>query len=322
MSSSTRFHGTFIFPETAIHHYGTLHVNNGRIVSFEAKDASLPTPKVQASSNDIFLEGYVTPGLTDAHVHLCMDGSARPESCLQQGMVHLVATGLHSLKRQLAAGITTVRDLGSPHNLAIDLATAVNNGVVRGPNIVSCGHNITMTGGHGHNFGREADGVDGVRWAAREELKQGAQVLKFMATGGVITKGVQAGAEAYTEAEMRAGSHEAHKKGKHTAAHAQGLTGILNALRAGIDTIEHGAFDHWNDESLDLLRTRFLVPTLAAPEGIVTGGSEIPEWIVAKTSPIVDAHRSNIHEAWQADVPIVAGSDAGTPMNPHGRLIR
>jgi imidazolonepropionase-like amidohydrolase len=179
-----------------------------------------------------------------------------------------------------------------------------------------------MTGGHGHAFGHEADGPDGVRLAAREELKQGAQVLKFMATGGVITQGVEAGAEAYTEAEMRAGTEEAHKKGKHTAAHAQGLTGILNALRAGIDTIEHGAFDRWNDEALDLLRTRFLVPTLAAPEGIVANSATIPDWIVAKTAPIVDIHRDNIHKAWQVDVPIVAGSDAGTPMNPHGRLIR
>ncbi|MEM6432093.1 MAG: amidohydrolase family protein, partial [Deinococcota bacterium] len=239
-----------------------------------------------------------------------------------QGMVHLVTVGLHNLKRQLAAGVTTVRDLGSPHKLAIDLAKAVATGKIYGPKVLPCGGNITMTGGHGHMFGHEADGVDGIRHAAREELKQGAQVLKFMATGGVITRGVAAGAEAYSEAELRAGVEEAHKKGKHTAAHAQGLKGILNALRAGIDTIEHGAFDHWNDDALELLKTRVLVPTLAAPEGIAAGSKHIADWIVAKTLPIVDVHRRNSYDAWQAGVPIVAGSDAGTPMNPHGRLIR
>ncbi|MEM6431569.1 MAG: amidohydrolase family protein, partial [Deinococcota bacterium] len=121
MDSSLRFRGNFIFPETANCQFGTLHVKDGRITRFEAADESASA----AHPDDILLEGYVTPGLTDAHVHLCLDGSAQPETCLQQGMVHLVTVGLHNLKRQLAAGVTTVRDLGSPHKLAIDLAKAV-----------------------------------------------------------------------------------------------------------------------------------------------------------------------------------------------------
>ena len=111
-----------------------------------------------------------------------------------------------------------------------------------------------------------------MRRAARGELKAGAQVIKFMATGGVLTPNVRAGATALSEDEMRAGVEAAHNADKRTAAHAQGLAGIKNALRAGVDTIEHGAFDHWDGDALALLKTRFLVPTLAAPDGILSGG--------------------------------------------------
>ena len=308
------FFGQFVFPETGTLERGNLTVENGHITHFAAADHALDDATV--------LEGYVTPGLIDAHVHICLDGSADPVSNLMRWSV--IERTLHAqrhLKQQLAKGVTTVRDLGGPDNLAITLANAVETGLLVSPRIITSGHNITMTGGHGYAFGHEADGVEGVRAAARDELKRGAHLLKFMATGGVVTKGVKAGAEAFTEAEMRAGIEEAHKAGKHTAAHAQGIAGISNALRAGIDTIEHGAFDHWSDEALDLLQRRFLVPTLAAPDAIIEGASHIPAWIVEKTAPILEMHQRNTHEAWQAGVPIVAGSDAGTPLNHHGRLI-
>ncbi len=186
--------------------------------------------------------------------------------------------------------------------------------------LVSSGRNITMTGGHGHFLGTEADGENAVRAAARAELKAGAQVLKFMATGGVLTLGIRAGAEAFTEAELRAGIEEAHKADKRTAAHAQGLAGIKNALRAGIDTIEHGAFDAWDDEALALLQDRWLVPTLAAPDGILSGKETLPTWMIAKTEPIAAKHLENTAVAHQAGVRIVAGTDSGTPFNPHGNL--
>jgi imidazolonepropionase-like amidohydrolase len=308
------YHGTFLFPETGERKTGRLEVSSGRITGFtETTEPAGAEP----------LPGVVTPGLIDAHVHLLLDGGADPTGTLRAaGLVERVLQAQSHLRQQLAAGVTTVRDLGGPDGVAVALAGAVAAGRLSGPHVVSSGRNITMTGGHGFFLGVEADGESAVRAAARAELKAGAQVLKFMATGGVLTQGVRAGAEALTEAELRAGVEEAHKADKRTAAHAQGLAGIKNALRAGVDTIEHGAFDAWDDEALSLLGDRWLVPTLAAPDGILAGKGTLPDWMLAKTEPVAEKHRENTAVAHGAGVRIVAGTDAGTPFNPHGNLPR
>ena len=317
------YYGTFIFPETGQRSAGRLTVGEGRIVSFE---------EAPARAGDTKLSGTVTPGLIDAHVHLLLNAGANPVAhLLGLGLTERVLMAQAHMKAQLAAGVTTVRDLGGPDNIAVDLGRAVMAGKVTGPRVQSSGRNLTMTGGHGHALGLEVDGPDAVRRAARGELKAGAQVIKFMATGGVLTPNVRAGATALSEDEMRAGVEAAHNADKRTAAHAQGLAGIKNALRAGVDTIEHGAFDCWDDDALALLETRFLVPTLAAPDGILSGdagggkgderGNErVPDWVLEKTRPIAERHRANTTEAYRAGVPIVAGTDAGTPFNPHGNL--
>ncbi len=306
------YYGTFLFPETGEQKTGRLVVENKRIVRFEAGEKQ---------DGDQHLPGVVTPGLIDAHLHLTLGGGLDPVGMLmRQSVTERVLSAVARLKQNLVAGVTTVRDLGGPNNIAVDLANAVDAGTVTGSRVVACGHNLTMTGGHGHALGREADGPDGVRQGARAELKAGAQVIKFMATGGVITPGVRAGASAYTVAELRAGVEEAHKAGKRTAAHAQGLEGIKNALKAGIDTIEHGAFDEWDEEGIELLLPRHLVPTLAAPHGIMGGRGKLAAWILAKTEPIAERHKETTVEAYEAGVQIVAGTDAGTPLNPHGGL--
>ena len=308
------YYGTFVFPETGELKVGKLVVDEGRITSFQ---------EGSAEAADEVLEGFVTPGLIDAHVHLLLDGGADPTGTLRAAStVERVLQAQTHMQQQLAAGVTTVRDLGGPGGIAVALAGAVEAGKLAGPHILSSGRNITMTGGHGHFLGTEADGESAVRAAARAELKAGAQVLKFMATGGVLTPGVRAGAEAFTEAELRAGIEEAHKADKRTAAHAQGLAGIKNALRAGIDTVEHGAFDAWDDEALGLLQDRWLVPTLAAPDGILSGKGTLPGWMMAKTEPIAAKHLENTEVAYRAGVRIVAGTDSGTPFNPHGNLPR
>jgi imidazolonepropionase-like amidohydrolase len=152
----------------------------------------------------------------------------------------------------------------------------------------------------------------------------GARAVKFMATGGVMTPGVRAGAEMLEEEELRAGVREAEKRGAVSAAHAQGLAGIKNAVRAGVRTIEHGAFDGWDEEAFLLMERQgtVLVPTLAAPDGILRGEGEVPEFMVAKTRPIAERHRENALEAYRAGVAIAAGTDAGTPLNPHPNLAR
>ncbi len=311
------FAGVFVFPEEAAVLEGYLVVEDGRVVEFSRRSP--------AGGEVISLSGFVVPGLIDAHVHLSFSGGVDPAAELDaEPLATTVARAVSRLRAYLEAGITAVRDLGSREGMAVGLARAVDQGDIPGPRIVAAGRAITPTGGHGHRNGVEADGALEVQKAARREFKAGARALKLMATGGVMTPGVKAGAEMFDEAELRAGALEAKKRGVPSAAHAQGLLGIKNALRAGITTIEHGAFDAWDDEAFRLFRETgaLLVPTLAAPAGILEGEGRVPEFMVEKTRAIAERHRENTRLAYQSGVKIVAGTDAGTPLNPHPNLAR
>ncbi len=318
--SDTLYEGRFLDAGDDAPRHGWLRVEGGRIVE---RTERAPADAADAAP----LPGITLPGLIDAHVHLTLDGGPDPTARLAaESRSEALLAALEHMRAQLEAGVTTVRDLGAPYGIAIDLARAVAAGRLPGPRIVAAGRNVIMTGGHGHFMGVEADGPDAVRGAVRGQLKAGAGAIKLMATGGVLTPGVRAGAEQLTEAELRAGVEEAHKAGRRTATHAQGLAGIKNALRAGIDTVEHGAFDRWDDEAFELFadraQPRWLVATLAAPDGILAGEGRVPAWVIEKTRPIRDRHRANVAEAFRAGVTLASGTDAGTPLNPHGGLPR
>jgi len=148
----------------------------------------------------------------------------------------------------------------------------------------------------------------------------GADIVKLMATGGVMTPGVQPGSEQFTEEEMRAGVEEAHTAGKKTATHAMGTQGILNALRAGIDSIEHGVY--LNEEAVALMVERKVpfIPSISALYNIESEGIEagIPDYAVEKTLMVKPHHLESIRMAREAGVLVAAGTDAGTPFNLHG----
>ena len=194
--------------------------------------------------------------------------------------------------------------------------------MIAGPKIKAAGRVITMTGGHGYFIGREADGVDGVRKATRAEIKAGAHFIKAMATGGVLTPGVDPTQTAFQIEELEAVAQEAHKAGRRTACHAIGNAGIKNALRAGIDSIEHGFY--LDDEAIELFLKNgaFLVPTLIAVEQIVKNGEArgIPDWVVRKAAAEGEHHQASFKAAVKSGMKIAAGTDAGTPFNPHGDL--
>ncbi len=293
---------------------GVLIVESGRIVRIDDADAALP-------EGAIVLEApCVVPGLINAHVHLEMSGEAQTQSVFvlttptQRALVCA-----ENARRSLVAGVTAVRDLGSTEQLAIDVRDAVNAGTLAGPAIVPAGRAITMTGGHGWFIGREADGEWDVRKAVREQRKAGAECIKFIATGGVLTKGAVPGIEQLCEDELRAGIDEAHKHGLRCAAHAIGTSGIKNALRAGIDSIEHGHLV--DDEAIELFKERnaYLVPTLAAIACIVEGGEDsgMPEFVLRKAREIATSAEANLRRALTAGVKFAGGSDAGTPFNYH-----
>jgi imidazolonepropionase-like amidohydrolase len=222
-----------------------------------------------------------------------------------------------NLRDALAAGVTTVRDLGADGTPAIDAREAVREGVLAGPRVRACGRNVVMTGGHGHWFGREADGPHEVRKAAREQLKAGADVVKCMATGGVLTTGAQVGAPELTPAELEALCDAAAAEGVPTAAHAHGTEGIANAVRAGISSVEHGTFMDRETAELLVEHDACWVPTASALHAIVEHGVEagIPEQAVAKAERAAEAFDEAFDHALEAGVTVAMGTDAGTPFN-------
>ncbi len=264
---------------------------------------------------------FVMPGLINSHVHITMEPVGNPFAVLSNESDAMTSLrGAANLKKTLNSGTTFFRDLGGPDGIDIDLRNAVNKKIIEGPEFLASGKVICMTGGHGWMSGREADGPVETRKAAREQLKAGADVIKVMATGGVMTEGVEPGSPQFTTEEMTTAIEEAHKAGKKTATHAQGTTGIKNAINAGIDSIEHGFY--LDDEIFHMMKEKgvFLVATLVAPYFIVKNGKDggIPEYAVKKATNTMEAHKESFKKAYKAGVKIAMGTDSGTPYNFHG----
>jgi imidazolonepropionase-like amidohydrolase len=285
-----------------------------------------PGPSKKTGHDAIDLDGRcILPGMIDCHVHLCIDGSADPLQSVQKDSAILITLkAARHAQLSLLAGVTTVRDLGSANGISGSLRDAITLGVATGPRVVTTNQAVCITGGQGWQFSRQADGPDDVRRAVREQIRAGADAIKMMATGGVITPGVEPGSPQFTLEELKAGAEEAHKAGRKIAAHAQGDEGIKNSLRAGFDTIEHGIY--LDDEAIALLleKKAVLVPTLSAPFNIMEKGekSGIPSFIIEKTRRVKDAHVASIKKAHKAGVPIASGADSGTPFNLHGENLR
>lgn len=289
--------------------------------------------KIKEVSKEINLEDYpdatvidakgktVLPGLIDCHVHIGSEGNADFFKTQSDSVPRKTLRAAMVAKKTLDAGFITVRNMGSGDNIDIELAKAIDQGMVEGSRIIPSGRCICMTGGHGWFNGREVDGVDEARKGAREQLKAGAQVIKIMATGGVMTEGVEPGSPQLTIEEMRAAVEEAHKAGRKTATHAQGTEGIKNAILAGLDTIEHGIFLDEETINLMLEKNVALIPTLVAPYQINKGGIEagIAEYAVKKSMRIAESHVNSYKMALEAGVTIAMGTDSGTPLNKPGK---
>lgn len=263
------------------------------------------------------------PGLIDCHVHLCFDGVADfLKEATEMTAASAALKAARNARRALEAGITTVRDLGGHGLTMVDVARAQRDGVLAGPRILTAPAVLTITGGHGHFFGWEVDSAVELVKGVRGLVKAGADWIKIMSTGGVLTPGIGAQRSAFSVEELEAAIHEAHEAGLRVAAHAIGAAGILNALRAGIDSIEHGCY--LTDEALKLLvqNESWLVATLVAPERILHGGEGVPDYAISKSEEVSVAHAASFRKAVEAGVRIAAGTDAGTPFNVHGGLWR
>jgi imidazolonepropionase-like amidohydrolase len=299
---------------------------NGALLVEDTRIAGLvPQEQVPADYGVVDL-GSLTllPGLIDCHVHLVWNGSADPNALLLRESQEKTAVRalLHAFE-ELMHGVTTVRDVGGLHQVTLAVRDAIREQFFIGPRILAAGMPIQMTGGHARNLGLEVDGPHEARKGVRTMLRAGVDLIKLMASGGVYTEGEEPGSPQLTIEEMQAAVEEAHKAGRKVAAHAEGLQGILNALAAGVDTIEHGNF--LDEEAVQgmLAGGQILVPTLSPFYRMAQLGTEggIPEYAARKARQVVAASFHAVELARARGVPIAAGTDDGSPMLPHGVLV-
>jgi imidazolonepropionase-like amidohydrolase len=250
------------------------------------------------------------PGLIDAHIHLCFNASTDVVGHLSTvDDEELLAEMRTAARRALAAGITTVRDLGDRGYQALRLRDECAADPLAGPQILSSGPPVTVVKGHCWYLGGEAEGVEGVRAAVRERAERGVDVIKVMATGGELTAGTVPHQTSYAPDELRALADEAHRHGLPITAHAHGTAGIVNAVEAGFDMIEHCSFMDEagatpDDEVIDLLKDRGV--TVVSTLGSLPGFARPPR-IEAIIPQLVEVFR----RMREAGVQIVVASDAG-----------
>jgi imidazolonepropionase-like amidohydrolase len=263
----------------------------------------------------------ILPGLIDCHVHLRNDGVADPRAqAAADTDAVAVLRSARNARRTLEGGVTTIRDCGSRGGIDYSLRTASQQGLCVTPRLVLSGMMICMTGGHGWTLGYEADGPDGLRRAARAQIKAGADNVKLIASGGILTPGTEIGAPQFTIDEMRAAVEEAHAAGKIACAHAHGANAIKNAIKAGVDSVEHGYLI--DDEGIQLMLERgtYLVATSAAVRNVVKHGTSagIRPDVVRKAQSAIEQHVDGFKRAHKAGVKLAMGTDTGVPFTDHG----
>ena len=263
----------------------------------------------------------VLPGLIDCHVHLCLGAEPDVVNAVEQETPTVTLLKASQMARQtLEAGVTTVRDLGSRDHSIFALKEAIDKGLTAGPRIIGAGLAICMIGGHARFIGQEVEGVEQVRKTVREQIDAGAEVIKVIASGGVLTPGTSPDQAQLTMDELRAAVDEAKRAGRKVAAHAHGSSGMKNAVRAGVHSIEHATL--MDEEAADLLDQHgvYIVPTLSAlaTTAACGRGCGIPESARDKAKSMTKRHQASFKRAYRRGLLIAMGTDAGTPFNYHG----
>ena len=282
-----------------------------------------PATKIVDLSNSTVL-----PGLVDCHTHLTMTPYDSGPAGLHLSYPRQALTGARNARVTLEAGFTTVRNVGGAGYSDIALRDAIKAGDVPGPRMLVSGPPLSITGGHGdQNFlapqfawsdDGVADGVDAVEKRVRENIKYGADVIKFMATGGVLSEGDNPALAQYSPEEMKAIVDTAHGLGRKVAAHAHGAVGIKYAVLAGVDSIEHGSYI--NDEDIQLMKERgtYLVPTVYLEDWLMENVQVLgltPN-MIEKAKLVLPIAQQNLSHAFKSGVKVALGTDAA--VYPHG----
>lgn len=318
-----------------------IDVESGKVLTNQMilvrNDSIIKVDSSIAITNDaivIDLSKYtVLPGLIDCHTHITgQPGGDYYADIFRKTPVDIAVTAHLYAKRTLEAGFTTVRDLGASGLVDVALRNAINNGDIVGPNIYAATAFIGSTGSHGDLNGFSAylqfnlpkgmsgvaNGVEGVREQVRYNVKNGADVIKFGASAGVLSEEESVGAPQYTQEEMNAIVSEAKMWGRKTAAHAHGTEAIKMAVKAGVASVEHGSF--LDAEGIQLMKERgtYLVADVYDDEYIIAEYAKLgyPEKIINKEKMVGKLQRENFQKAVEAGVKIAYGTDAG--VYPHG----
>ena len=315
-----------------------LDVTNGRMLSDQlivvrnnvieavgdANRINIPSGAIEIDLSN----STILPGLIDAHVHLTSDASVNGYDSLSRSSIRNALYGTYSAGLTLRSGFTTVRNVGAVAYGDVALRDSIADGEVAGPRMIVAGQSLGITGGHcdnnllpaeyDFNAGGVADGPWALRQKVRENNKYSADLIKFCATGGVMSKGTSLGAQQFTQEEMNAIVDEAHTLGMKVAAHAHGTNGIQAAIRAGVDSVEHASI--LDDETIRLALEygTALVMDIYVSDYILETGTEVGmlEESLAKEREVGQVQRESFQRAHAAGVNIVFGSDAG--VYPHG----
>lgn len=326
---------------TAIKAGKLIDVENGKtllnqiiLISHDSIIAVGPNVAIPKNANIIDLSSYtVLPGLIDCHTHITgQPGGDYYADIFRKTPVDVAVTAHIYAKRTLEAGFTTVRDLGAAGLVDIALRNAINNGDIVGPTIYAATMFIGSTGSHGDLNGFSpylqfnlpkgmsgvANGVEGVREQVRFNVKNGADVIKFGASAGVLSEEESVGAPQYTQEEMNAIVSEAKMWGRKTAAHAHGAESIKMAVIAGVASVEHGSLVDAEGIALMKAHGTYLVSDVYDDEYILAEYSKLgyPDKIINKEKLVGRLQRENFQKAVEAGVKIAYGTDAG--VYPHG----
>ena len=309
----------------------TVVITDGVVTS--VSDGTLAAP---AGAATIELgDAFVLPGLTDMHVHLFSDGDplrARLAASTRDREDAAYLAALHA-RQTLEAGFTTVRDLSAPPRGIRALRDAIDAGAVPGPTIINAGKMISVSGGHGdrgglseegyeafapHDYNNLCNGADDCRRAVREQIRLGALVIKFAATGGVLSNVAGGIGQQMTSEEMKALIETAHAFGRKVAAHSHAAAGTMAAVNAGVDTIDHGTFLYEPTVKAMIDHGTWLVPTMLASDAALgqARAGKLPPASAAKAEETAGAARKSHELAIRMGVKIAFGTDTG--VSKHG----
>jgi len=271
----------------------------------------------------------VLPGLIDCHTHITFQPGNYYEDLFRKSPIDYAVMAHVYARRTLEAGFTTIRDVGASEFIDVSLRNAINRGDVVGPRMQVATLTVGATGGHGDlngfspylrlgGFSSIADGIDEIRKLIRFEIKNGADLIKVLATAGVLSEEESVGAPQYSQEELNAIVEEARMWGRRVAAHAHGAEGIKRAIRAGVASVEHGSL--LDDEGIRLMKERgtYLVADIYNDDYIIAEFSRLgyPEKVIEKERLVGRTQRENFQKAVRAGVKIAYGTDAG--VYPHG----